>query len=85
VKCQRRQEFVIVGFTDPAGPGMGWAPPLKSPCRCPDRITLDLDPDPDLSWKKVIEGAQLTKTLLDSLGLVSFVKTTGGKGFQLKQ
>lgn len=46
----------------------------------PDRIILDLDPDPDLSWKKVIEGAQLTKTLLDSLGLVSFVKTTGGKG-----
>lgn len=49
----------------------------------PDRITLDLDPDPDLPWKKVIEGAQLTKTLLDSLGLVSFVKTTGGKGLHI--
>jgi bifunctional non-homologous end joining protein LigD len=49
----------------------------------PDRMILDLDPDPDLSWKRVIEGAQLTKTLLESLGLVSFVKTTGGKGLHI--
>ena len=49
----------------------------------PDRMILDLDPDPDLSWKRVIEGAQLTKTLLESLGLVSFVKTTGGKGVHI--
>ena len=46
-------------------------------------MILDLDPDPDLSWKRVIEGAQLTKALLKSLGLVSFVKTTGGKGIHI--
>ena len=27
----------------------------------PDRITLDLDPDPDLPWRQVMEGATLTR------------------------
>src|SRR5690349_20825517 len=49
----------------------------------PDRMIFDLDPDPNLSWQKVIEGAQLTKTLLESLGLVPFIKTTGGKGVHI--
>jgi bifunctional non-homologous end joining protein LigD len=31
----------------------------------------------------VVEAAQLTKTLLDELGLVSFLKTTGGKGLHI--
>jgi len=31
----------------------------------------------------VIEAAQLTKALLDELGLVSFLKTTGGKGLHI--
>jgi bifunctional non-homologous end joining protein LigD len=49
----------------------------------PDRFTLDLDPGPDLPWKSVVEGARLTKTLLDELKLKSFLKTTGGKGLHL--
>ncbi|ALA59070.1 DNA ligase D [Nitrospira moscoviensis] len=49
----------------------------------PDRLTFDLDPDPSVPWEQVIEAAQLTRTLLDELGLVSFVKTTGGKGLHL--
>jgi bifunctional non-homologous end joining protein LigD len=51
--------------------------------RHPDRFTLDLDPDPDLPWKKLVEGTRLTKQLLDSLGLSSFLKTTGGKGLHV--
>jgi bifunctional non-homologous end joining protein LigD len=49
----------------------------------PDRFTLDLDPGPDLPWKRLVEGARLAKTLLDELKLKSFLKTTGGKGLHL--
>lgn len=49
----------------------------------PDRLTFDLDPDPSVPWRQVIEAAQLTKTLLGELGLVSFLKTTGGKGLHV--
>jgi bifunctional non-homologous end joining protein LigD len=49
----------------------------------PDRITMDLDPDEALPWKTLVEGTLLTKTLLDGLGLKSFLKTTGGKGLHV--
>ena len=46
----------------------------------PDRITLDLDPDTQLSWAALQDAASRVRTLLDELGMKSFVKTTGGKG-----
>ncbi|MEO5954980.1 MAG: DNA ligase D [Nitrospiraceae bacterium] len=49
----------------------------------PDRITIDLDPDPTVPWEYVIEAAQLVRTLLQELNLESFVKTTGGKGLHV--
>ncbi len=49
----------------------------------PDRITLDLDPDPALPWRSVIEATRLTLALLDELKLDAFVKTTGGKGMHI--
>jgi bifunctional non-homologous end joining protein LigD len=49
----------------------------------PDRMILDLDPDPAVEWPSVIEGAQLLRTLLGELNLASFVKTTGGKGLHI--
>lgn len=49
----------------------------------PDRIIMDLDPDPTVPWKCVIEAAQLVKTLLNELDLECFVKTTGGKGLHV--
>ncbi len=49
----------------------------------PDRLVLDLDPDPALPWKRMIEATQLVQTLLDELGLVSFLKTSGGKGMHV--
>ena len=49
----------------------------------PDRIVMDLDPDESLPWKTLVEGTLLTKTLLEGLGLRSFLKTTGGKGLHV--
>jgi bifunctional non-homologous end joining protein LigD len=49
----------------------------------PDRLIFDLDPDPSVPWTQVIEAAELTKTLLEELGLVTFLKTTGGKGLHI--
>lgn len=49
----------------------------------PDRIIIDLDPDPMVSWKAVMEAAHLVRTLLNELDLTCFVKTTGGKGLHV--
>lgn len=49
----------------------------------PDRFVLDLDPDPALPWKAMVEATQLTLALLDELGLQAFLKTSGGKGMHV--
>jgi bifunctional non-homologous end joining protein LigD len=51
--------------------------------RHPDRITLDLDPGPDLPWKKLVEATRVTRKLVESLGFGAFLKTTGGKGLHV--
>ena len=49
----------------------------------PDRLIFDLDPDPAVSWPMVLKGAQRLREFLEDLGLVTFVKTTGGKGLHV--
>ncbi len=49
----------------------------------PDRFILDLDPDPALPWRSVVEATRLTLSLLDELKLQAFIKTTGGKGMHV--
>ncbi|MFA5678345.1 MAG: DNA ligase D [Pseudomonas sp.] len=49
----------------------------------PDRITLDLDPDPRLPWKSMLEATELVLAVLDELGLQSWLKTSGGKGMHI--
>ncbi|OPA86755.1 DNA ligase D [Pseudomonas fluorescens] len=49
----------------------------------PDLFILDLDPDPALPWKTMLEAAQLTLSVLDELGLDAYVKTSGGKGLHI--
>jgi DNA ligase D len=49
----------------------------------PDRIVFDLDPDPVLGWERVIEAAELTRTLLGDLGLEAFCQTSGNKGLHI--
>lgn len=49
----------------------------------PDYMVFDLDPDPDLPWKRIVEAAQLTRALLKELGLKCFLKTSGGRGLHI--
>jgi bifunctional non-homologous end joining protein LigD len=49
----------------------------------PDRVVIDLDPDPSVPWNDVVAAARLVREGLAGLGLESFVKTTGGKGLHV--
>ncbi|ALN19345.1 DNA ligase D [Ectopseudomonas mendocina] len=49
----------------------------------PDHFVLDLDPDPALPWRSMLEATRLTLSVLDELGLQAFLKTSGGKGMHI--
>ena len=49
----------------------------------PDQIVLDIDPDPSVTFAKVIETALALRDVLRRVGVTSFVKTTGGKGLHV--
>ena len=49
----------------------------------PDRIVFDVDPGPGVTWKRVREAAGLLRALFATLGLSSWLKTTGGKGLHV--
>lgn len=48
-----------------------------------DRIVFDLDPAPDVAWSEVKRAATQIRALLKQLSLVSFLRTTGGKGLHV--
>ena len=49
----------------------------------PNRIVFDIDPGAQVSWARVVETARLVRQMLESVGLESFAKTTGGKGLHV--
>ena len=49
----------------------------------PDRVIFDLDPGEGLAFGDVVAGAHEVRARLSDLGLVSFAKTTGGKGLHV--
>ncbi len=49
----------------------------------PDRLVMDLDPDADLPWARVCDGAEILRDRLETMGFRPFLRTTGGKGLHL--
>lgn len=49
----------------------------------PDRLVIDLDPDESLGWDVLTGAAEDVRKRLKTLGLESFLKTTGGKGLHV--
>lgn len=49
----------------------------------PDIMVFDLDPDESLNLEDVRTGVKDLKSILDKLGIISFLKTSGGKGYHV--
>jgi bifunctional non-homologous end joining protein LigD len=48
-----------------------------------DRLVFDLDPHAKVAWPRVIAAARKLRKNLQSAGLQSFLRTSGGKGFHV--
>ena len=62
-------------------PRLGHA--ARSSSEKPDRVIFDLDPGEGIAWREVVEAAVHVRGELEALGLVPFVKTSGGKGLHV--
>jgi bifunctional non-homologous end joining protein LigD len=59
-----------------------WYSRVDRPDR-PDFVLFDLDPTPEVPWSQTIQVALLVREVLELVGLASFPKTSGGKGFHV--
>jgi bifunctional non-homologous end joining protein LigD len=50
---------------------------------CPDRLILDFDPGPEVSWHDLVALVRSCRELLEHFELTGFLKTTGGKGLHV--
>lgn len=59
-----------------------WGCRVDSP-ESPDRLIFDLDPDPAVDFATLVEAVGEVRDFLGELGLESWLRWTGGKGFHL--
>ncbi|RZA29686.1 MAG: ATP-dependent DNA ligase, partial [Lysobacteraceae bacterium] len=59
-----------------------WGSHAETPDRA-NRIVFDLDPGPGVAWSEVVAAARKIRGLLEDLKLVSYVRTSGGKGLHV--
>jgi bifunctional non-homologous end joining protein LigD len=59
-----------------------WGARIDRPDRA-DRMIFDLDPGEGLGFADVVPAAQKVRAALVDMGLISFIKTTGGKGLHV--
>jgi bifunctional non-homologous end joining protein LigD len=59
-----------------------WSSRVESPDH-PDWCVIDLDPNKKTTFEQVIEAAQVTKEVLDALGIPSYPKTSGSTGLHI--
>lgn len=57
--------------------------PFRLPTRDVDELRIDLDPVPGIGFEEVRRAAQLTKDYFDSMGISSYLKTSGSKGLHV--
>jgi len=49
----------------------------------PDELRIDLDPNPGIGWKQILEVATVAREVLADVGLVGFPKTSGSRGIHV--
>ncbi len=49
----------------------------------PDRLIFDFDPDAGVAWPDIVDAVRALRGMLEEIGLVPFLKTTGGKGLHV--
>jgi DNA ligase D-like protein (predicted polymerase) len=74
--------------------GLAWAinlgcvdlnphPVLADDLEHPDELRVDLDPMPGVTWRQIIDVAQVAREVLEDYGLTAWPKTSGSRGFHI--
>jgi bifunctional non-homologous end joining protein LigD len=49
----------------------------------PDELRIDLDPNPGIDWRQIIDVALVSREVLEEHGLTAYPKTSGSRGFHI--
>jgi bifunctional non-homologous end joining protein LigD len=49
----------------------------------PDELRIDLDPNPGIDWRQILDVAYVAKAVLEDHGLTAWPKTSGSRGFHV--